>query len=79
MGDGDEAIGEVLPGYASDFWFGMWAPAGTPREIVSRLNHTLVRILKQPDILERLRADLDAGRAPRRAGLASVFGWVRPD
>ncbi|MES2565056.1 MAG: tripartite tricarboxylate transporter substrate binding protein [Pseudomonadota bacterium] len=51
------AIGEVLPGYAADFWFGMWAPVGTPREIVSRLNQALVRILKQPEVLERLRTD----------------------
>lgn len=51
------AIGEVLPGYTSDFWFGMWAPAGTPKEIVHRLNQALVRILKLPDVLERLRTD----------------------
>lgn len=51
------AIGEQLPGYSSDFWFGMWAPAGTPREIISRLNQALGRILKQPEVLERLRTD----------------------
>ena len=51
------AIGELLTGYSADFWFGMWAPAGTPREIVSRLNQALSRILKQPDVLERLRTD----------------------
>jgi tripartite-type tricarboxylate transporter receptor subunit TctC len=51
------AIGEVLPGYASDFWFGMWAPAGTPQAIVSQLNRTLVRILQQPEIQERIRTD----------------------
>jgi tripartite-type tricarboxylate transporter receptor subunit TctC len=51
------AIGEYLPGYASEFWFGMWAPAGTPKEITSRLNQALVRILKQPEVLERLRID----------------------
>jgi len=51
------AIGEVLPGYVADFWFGMWAPAGTPAEIVSRLNQALVQILKQPEVLERLRTD----------------------
>jgi tripartite-type tricarboxylate transporter receptor subunit TctC len=51
------AIGEVLPGYAADFWFGMWAPAGTPAEIVARVNQALVRILSQPDVLERLRTD----------------------
>jgi tripartite-type tricarboxylate transporter receptor subunit TctC len=51
------AIGEVLPGYAADFWFGMWAPAGTPAEIISRVNQAIVAILKQPEVLERLRSD----------------------
>ena len=51
------AIGEVLPGYSSDFWFGMWAPAGTPKAVISALHEALARILKQPDVLERLRTD----------------------
>jgi tripartite-type tricarboxylate transporter receptor subunit TctC len=51
------AIGEVLPGYASDFWFGMWAPAGTPKAIIAQLQQALVHILKQPEVLERLRTD----------------------
>lgn len=40
---------------------GMWGPKGTPREIISRLNQSLGRILQQPDTQERLRAD---GREP---------------
>jgi len=51
------AIGEVLAGYSADFWFGMWAPAGTPREIILRINQALARILKQSDVVERLRTD----------------------
>jgi len=51
------AISEVVPGYSVRTWFGMWTPAGTPKEIVSRLNQALERILKQPDMQERLRAD----------------------
>jgi tripartite-type tricarboxylate transporter receptor subunit TctC len=51
------AIGEMFPGYAADFWFGMWAPAGTPKDIVARVNQALAQILKQPDVLERLRTD----------------------
>ena len=51
------AIGEVLPGYSADFWFGMWAPAGTPESVISALHQALVRILEQPDVLERLRTD----------------------
>jgi tripartite-type tricarboxylate transporter receptor subunit TctC len=55
------AIAEFVPGYSVSGWNGMWAPAGTPREIVSWLNQALARILKQPDVQEKLRAD---GREP---------------
>ena len=51
------AIGELVPGYAVASWFGMWAPAGIPGEIVSRLNQSIARILKQSDVQARLRAD----------------------
>jgi tripartite-type tricarboxylate transporter receptor subunit TctC len=49
-------IGELVPGYAVDGWAGMWAPAGTPPEIVSRLNKSIARILAAPDMQQRLRA-----------------------
>jgi len=39
---------------AVDAWFGMWAPARTPNEIVTRLSDALVRILAQPAMRERL-------------------------
>ncbi len=51
------AISELVPGYSATLWYGVWAPAGTPKEIVSRLNQALARILKRPDVQERLRAD----------------------
>ena len=35
----------------------MWAPAGTPVEIVNRLNRSIAEFLKRPDIQERLRND----------------------
>src|SRR5262249_27520351 len=55
------AIAEFVPGYSVSGWNGMWAPRGTPGEIVARLNQALARILKQPEIAEKLRAD---GREP---------------
>jgi tripartite-type tricarboxylate transporter receptor subunit TctC len=55
------AVAETLPGYEHTSWNGMWAPLGTPKEIIMKLNESLGRILKQPDVLERLRAD---GREP---------------
>lgn len=39
---------------AVDAWFGMWAPARTPAEIVTRLSDALVGILNQPAMRERL-------------------------
>jgi tripartite-type tricarboxylate transporter receptor subunit TctC len=50
------AISELVPGYAVDGWAGMWAPAGTPKEVVSRLNQSIARILKRSDVQARLRA-----------------------
>jgi len=55
------AISELVPGYYHNAWNGMWAPAGTPKEIILRLNQALGRILKLPEVQERLRAD---GREP---------------
>jgi tripartite-type tricarboxylate transporter receptor subunit TctC len=43
-----------LPGYEANTWIGVLAPAATPREIVNRLNAELVKILKVPEIQERL-------------------------
>jgi tripartite-type tricarboxylate transporter receptor subunit TctC len=51
------SISEMFPGYSASGWNGMWAPAGTPREIVTRLNRSIAEFLKRPEIQERLRAD----------------------
>jgi len=45
-----------LPGYEAVGWFGFAAPAGTPREIVAKLNQEIVRILSIPEVRERLLA-----------------------
>ena len=44
------AIAETVPGFEMLPWWGLFAPAGTPREIVSRLNSEAVRILELPDV-----------------------------
>ena len=43
-----------IPGFEAVGWFGMVAPAGTPREIVAKLNSEIVRILGLPDVKERI-------------------------
>ncbi len=46
-----------LPGFEAGAWYGVLAPAATPRAIVERLNGELVRILKLPDVQQRLRGE----------------------
>ena len=45
-----------LPAYQSDSWFGIVAPAKTPRAIIAQLNKDIVGILQQPAVKERLLA-----------------------
>jgi tripartite-type tricarboxylate transporter receptor subunit TctC len=47
---------ETVPGYESGGWFGYVAPAGTPREIVVKLNEEINRAMKLPEIAEKLAA-----------------------
>ena len=47
-----------LPGYAaagSDLWFGIMGPAGIPKPIVAKLNAELIKVLRAPDMRERVR------------------------
>ncbi len=43
-----------LPGYEATSWFGMHAPAKTPRDIIGKIHGTVSRALKSPDMHERL-------------------------
>jgi len=43
-----------LPGFEVTTWYGVLAPAGTPKDIVARLNREIVKILNTPDTKERL-------------------------
>jgi tripartite-type tricarboxylate transporter receptor subunit TctC len=49
-------IGETLPGFEMDGWLLVVAPAGTPAEIVARLNQEIGRFLQTPEIQQRLLA-----------------------
>jgi tripartite-type tricarboxylate transporter receptor subunit TctC len=42
--------------YEFTSWFGMFAPAGTPREVVAKLHAEAARIMAMPDIRQRLPA-----------------------
>ena len=43
-----------LPGFETGTWYGIAAPAGTPKEVVDKLNKEIVRIITAPDVREQL-------------------------
>jgi tripartite-type tricarboxylate transporter receptor subunit TctC len=47
------AIAETFPGFEIDTWWGLIAPAGTPREVVARLNAAYVQALQSEDVRTR--------------------------
>jgi tripartite-type tricarboxylate transporter receptor subunit TctC len=42
-----------LPGFFASLWYGLWVPKDTPKEIVAKLNATLVRTLADPAVQKR--------------------------
>jgi len=48
-------VGELVPGYASDTWYGILAPAGTPRDVVARLNAAAVKAIASPPVREQFQ------------------------
>ena len=71
-----------LPGFDALQWFGVYVPAGTPREIVGRLNSEIGKILRMPDVRERfaaLGADASGGSPEEFAAFqrAEVAKWTK--
>ena len=46
-----------MPGFVVTGWYGILAPAGTPATIVAKLNKEVVRILRTPEVRDRLASD----------------------
>ena len=49
-------LAESVPGLHANAWYGLFAPAGTPKEIVSRLHQEIAKLLQLPEIKERFNA-----------------------
>jgi tripartite-type tricarboxylate transporter receptor subunit TctC len=47
-------VGEILPGFEADGWHALFAPAGTPQEVVARLNTEVVKIMNSAEMKGRL-------------------------
>jgi len=68
------ALAETVPGYEMVLWIGVFAPAGTPGEVASKLNAEVVRIVKLPEVRETLDA---MGVEPLGNTSAQMAEWIR--
>jgi tripartite-type tricarboxylate transporter receptor subunit TctC len=42
-----------LPGFTASLWYGLWVPKNTPKDIIAKLNTTMVQILAAPQVQQR--------------------------
>lgn len=76
------AISETVPGYDSAVWYGALAPAGTPGEIVARLNREFLAALKTSELRQRLTAEAfePIGSTPEHLGTymkSEITRWAK--
>ena len=62
-----------MPGLHIAIWYGIWAPKGTPKEVVAKLNQALVDALADPDTRKRL-GDLGMELVPRERQTPEALG-----
>lgn len=66
-------IASMLPGYEAESWFALMAPAGTPSSVVDALAASVERILRRPEIAEKLRG---IGAEPVGAGPVVLGAFI---
>ena len=75
-------ISETVPGFEAATWVGLLAPAGTPREIVDRMQQEIAKVVRSPEVQEKLSASgaEPVGNSPAEFGAyiaAEVQKWDR--
>lgn len=69
-------IGETVPGFVSGSWQGVMAPAGVPKPIIAKLNAEMARIVKLPDIREKMAAQ---GAEPQTNSPEEFGAWFKSE
>ncbi|MEY2622678.1 MAG: putative extracytoplasmic binding receptor [Pseudomonadota bacterium] len=69
-------IGETLKGFGTTPWYGLFAPAGTPKAIVAQLNAEIAKALESKDVQERLAG---VGCEPHKSTTEQFSGLIRAD
>ena len=48
-------VAETVPGFEATTWFAMFAPAGTPKDVVAKVNTEMQRVFKLPDVVDKMK------------------------
>jgi len=54
---GVPTVAETVPGYAVESWYGLYAPAGTPADVVAKLNAAAKKAAQSPDFRKRIESE----------------------
>ena len=65
-----------LPGLYSSIWFGIWAPKGTPTDVIAKLNGAVIDALADPTVRQRL-TDLGQEIPPREQQTPQALGALQ--
>jgi tripartite-type tricarboxylate transporter receptor subunit TctC len=65
-----------VPGFDAASWYGVFAPTGTPKNVVGVLGREIVRIMNVPEMRERFATD---GFEPAGSGPAEFSGFLRQE
>lgn len=70
LAPGAPPIANTLSGFNPEVWFGLFAPAGTPRDVVAKLNEAIVKALALPEVKEKFETAGAAatGSTPEQLG-----------
>ena len=69
-------IGESIPGFGSTPWYGLFAPAGTPKAVIAQLHAAVAKVLEAPDTREKLAA---VGCEPYQSTPEQFAALIRED
>ena len=73
---GIPTVAEALPGFEVEGWLGLTAPAGTPRDVVSRMNALMAQALSNADFRTALERQ---GLTPQPMTPEAMTGFIQQD